>query len=161
MSDPLLHPDDKGEFDTQRKNEKISLGVKFLYAGPQFGGSGLGVIVGTTLLTVYNNKDVGPSFIAITQFVAGLMASYLQVKHRASAPACAPAPPVRVLRTITDSTLLLRGWSQLVLGYLGDRTTLKFGRRRPYMLFGAPISCAAIAALYLPPSNSVSFNQMW
>jgi len=59
--------------------EKLPASTKWLYAFPSLGQTAFAVVMSTTLLTVYNNRNVSVSFIAITQFVAGLIASYLQV----------------------------------------------------------------------------------
>lgn len=38
-------------------------------------------------------------------------------------------------------------------GYLSDRTRSRFGRRRPYMVLGAPLCAAAFYALFTPPEG--------
>lgn len=40
-----------------------------------------------------------------------------------------------------------------VLGYLSDRTRSRFGRRRPWLLLGAPLLGASMIALFSPPSG--------
>lgn len=40
-----------------------------------------------------------------------------------------------------------------VLGYLSDRTRSRFGRRRPWLLIGAPLLAASMIALFSPPSG--------
>lgn len=40
-----------------------------------------------------------------------------------------------------------------VLGYLSDRTRTRFGRRRPWLLIGAPLLAASMIALFSPPSH--------
>lgn len=40
-----------------------------------------------------------------------------------------------------------------VLGYLSDRTRTRFGRRRPWLLVGAPLLAASMIALFSPPSG--------
>lgn len=39
-----------------------------------------------------------------------------------------------------------------LLGYLSDRTRTRFGRRRPWLLIGAPLLAASMIALFSPPS---------
>lgn len=40
-----------------------------------------------------------------------------------------------------------------VLGYLSDRTRTRFGRRRPWLLIGAPLLTACMIAVFSPPSG--------
>src|SRR5690606_38617421 len=40
-----------------------------------------------------------------------------------------------------------------LLGYLSDRTRTRFGRRRPWLLLGAPLLAASMIALFSPPSG--------
>ena len=87
--EPLLgaaspQPDD-ARLSTEKNREvnnhhKLDLTTKLLFGMPTFGSGSLGVVIGTSLLSLYNNHHVGPSFIAVIQFVAGLAASYLQVR---------------------------------------------------------------------------------
>lgn len=48
----------------------------------------------------------------------------------------------------------------LVYGYLSDRTRTKWGRRRPWMVIGAPLLGLALIAFYNPPS-SLSGNSLF
>mgnify|MGYP003877637207 CR=1 FL=1 len=134
-----------------RSRGKLPLSTKLLYALPTLGTASIIVVISTSLLTVYNDRNVTVSFIAITQFVAGLVASYLQVTMVWCGVVCMWDESSRMWR---------RGW-QLILGYLGDRTTSRFGRRRPYMLFGAPFVAVAVVMLYLPVGNHRGFNSAW
>ena len=70
-------------------------------------------------------------------------------------PADAPGA-VALLPAATVGVLLLvgrvvDGFAEPVVGFLSDRANTRFGRRRPFILLGAPILVATLAGLFFPP----------
>lgn len=58
---------------------------------------------------------------------------------------------VRIFDALTDPAI----------GYLSDRTTTRFGRRRPFIAGGAILVASAMLMLFNPPSASASFETIW
>ncbi len=58
---------------------------------------------------------------------------------------------VRIFDAVTDP----------VIGYLSDRTSTKFGRRRPYIAMGSFFVAAAMFLLFNPPQASPAFETVW
>ena len=58
---------------------------------------------------------------------------------------------VRIFDAVTDP----------VIGYLSDRTTSRFGRRRPYIALGSIFIAAAMFLLFNPPQAAPSFETIW
>jgi len=58
---------------------------------------------------------------------------------------------VRIFDALTDP----------IIGYLSDRTTTRFGRRRPYIAAGAVLLTVAMAALFNPPHAGPAFETVW
>jgi|TARA_R100000005_G_scaffold5300_1_gene2608 Na+/melibiose symporter-like transporter len=56
---------------------------------------------------------------------------------------------------------LLRWWfdaaTDPIVGYLGDRTTTRWGRRKPWLVMGAIVSSVSIFHLFRPPADAGSF----
>lgn len=70
-------------------------------------------------------------------------------------PADAPGA-VALLPAATVGILLLvgrvvDGFAEPIVGFLSDRADTRFGRRRPFILAGAPILVASLLALFFPP----------
>jgi GPH family glycoside/pentoside/hexuronide:cation symporter len=58
---------------------------------------------------------------------------------------------VRIFDAVTDPAM----------GYLSDRTTSRFGRRRPYMAVGAAFLALFIYLLFTPPDRGPVFETVW
>lgn len=70
-------------------------------------------------------------------------------------PSDAPGA-VALLPAATVGILLLvgrvvDGFAEPVVGFLSDRASSRFGRRRPFILVGAPVLVATLVALFFPP----------
>jgi GPH family glycoside/pentoside/hexuronide:cation symporter len=67
--------------------------------------------------------------------------------------------PATIAGTIYMAALVWDAAIDPVVGWIADRTRTRFGRYRPYLLFGAPILGLAYAAMFFPPvmpdANSV------
>lgn len=49
-----------------------------------------------------------------------------------------------------------------VLGFVSDRTSTRFGRRKPWILAGLPVACIAVVFLFTPPPDaSASYFLTW
>lgn len=58
---------------------------------------------------------------------------------------------VRIFDAITDP----------VLGYISDRTSTRFGRRRPYIAVGSVFVAAMMLLLFNPPQGTPAFETIW
>jgi GPH family glycoside/pentoside/hexuronide:cation symporter len=58
---------------------------------------------------------------------------------------------VRIFDAVTDPPM----------GYLSDRTVSRFGRRRPYIAFGAVFVALFLILLFNPPQASPAFETIW
>lgn len=61
------------------------------------------------------------------------------------------------LEAVGFALLLARLWdavSDPLIGVLSDRITTRFGRRKPWLFAGAPITCVAIYMLFVPPEGA-------
>lgn len=58
---------------------------------------------------------------------------------------------VRIFDAITDP----------VLGYISDRTSTRFGRRRPYIAVGSVFVAASMLLLFNPPQGTPAFETIW
>jgi hypothetical protein len=58
---------------------------------------------------------------------------------------------VRIFDAVTDPPM----------GYLSDRTVSRFGRRRPYIAFGAVFVALFLVLLFNPPQASPAFETIW
>ncbi|MEN8250265.1 MAG: MFS transporter [Bacteroidota bacterium] len=47
--------------------------------------------------------------------------------------------------------------SDPLIGFLSDRTRSRFGKRKPWMMFGTPIAMVAIIFVFMPPANAGIF----
>lgn len=58
-------------------------------------------------------------------------------------------------------TRLIDGVTDPVVGVLGDRTSSRFGRRRPWVLIGVPLLIFASWRLFMPPADAGPFYLFW
>jgi glycoside/pentoside/hexuronide:cation symporter, GPH family len=58
---------------------------------------------------------------------------------------------------VVGTILIIARWSDVLtdpfIGFLSDRTRTRFGRRRPWILLGAPLLLASIVMLFTPPAD--------
>ncbi len=62
--------------------------------------------------------------------------------------------PVAAVGAILAGVRIFDALTDPLMGHLSDRTRTPFGRRRPYLLLGAPLVALAIAFLFIPPAGS-------
>jgi GPH family glycoside/pentoside/hexuronide:cation symporter len=58
---------------------------------------------------------------------------------------------VRLFDAVTDP----------LMGTLSDRTRSRFGRRRPFIMFGSLLIAVALIFLFNPPNASIAWNTLW
>ncbi len=62
--------------------------------------------------------------------------------------------PVAAVGAILAGVRIFDALTDPLMGHLSDRTRTPFGRRRPYILLGAPLVALAIAFLFIPPAGT-------
>ncbi|HBH30456.1 MAG TPA: MFS transporter, partial [Desulfofustis sp.] len=68
---------------------------------------------------------------------------------------------VGLLGVILFSVRLFDAITDPVIGYLSDRTSTRFGRRRPYILVGSILVAFSMLLLFNPPPGSPSFETIY
>jgi GPH family glycoside/pentoside/hexuronide:cation symporter len=68
---------------------------------------------------------------------------------------------ITVLGWILASVRIFDAVTDPAMGYLTDRTTSRFGRRRPYIAVGAVFVALCIYLLFHPPQASPAFETVW
>ena len=61
--------------------------------------------------------------------------------------------PLALVGTIIFAVRILDVFTDPLMGYLSDRTTTRFGRRRPWVVLATPIMMLSIWRLYMPPEH--------
>ncbi len=59
--------------------------------------------------------------------------------------------PIELAGLALAASRIVDSASDVIVGIASDRTRTKYGRRRPYILFGAPLLAVAFALLWTPP----------
>ncbi len=65
--------------------------------------------------------------------------------------------PMAVLGLILAAGRILDAVTDPLVGYLSDRTTSRWGRRKPYIFVASPVLYLAFALIWLPPQNQTSY----
>jgi GPH family glycoside/pentoside/hexuronide:cation symporter len=68
---------------------------------------------------------------------------------------------IAVMSLVLFSMRLFDAVTDPLLGFLSDRTKIRFGRRRPYILTGSIFVVFAIAMLFNPPEADPHFETIW
>lgn len=68
---------------------------------------------------------------------------------------------VAILGYILFSVRIFDAVTDPLIGYISDRTSTRFGRRRPYIIFGSFFIAAAMFLLFNPPQASPAFETAW
>ncbi len=113
------------------KNTKRTLGQTFLYSSASTGLNILSITVSTWLLYFYAPPSESGRI------------SYL------------PVTLVGVLFTIIGL------WDAIIdpfIGHWSDTLKSRWGRRKPFLMFGAPIVAVAVVLLWLPPQHGTTFE---
>ena len=61
--------------------------------------------------------------------------------------------PLALVGTFIFFTRILDVFTDPLMGYLSDRTSLRMGRRKPWVILATPIMMLAIYQLYMPPAG--------
>ncbi len=62
--------------------------------------------------------------------------------------------PIAVVSTVILAVRLMDVVTDPLMGYISDRTNLRMGRRRPWVMLSAPIMMLGIYQLYMPPEGA-------
>ena len=65
--------------------------------------------------------------------------------------------PMAVLGLILAGGRILDAVTDPLVGYLSDRTTSRWGRRKPYIFVASPLLYISFALIWLPPQNQTSY----
>lgn len=68
---------------------------------------------------------------------------------------------ISVLGYLLFSVRIFDAFTDPALGFLSDKTTTPFGRRRPYIAVGSIFIALALYLLFNPPAGSSSFETVW
>lgn len=130
----LQSGDNMSEALGANRGRALSLWQKISYAGGEFGVGLLPTIVGTWLLYFYT-KGSNYDYLPYPLFAI----VFIQVFGR-------------VVDAVVDP----------LVGYYSDKWTTKFGRRRPWVLYGTPFLFLTGIALWFPPVAGTSWwNFIW
>ncbi len=69
--------------------------------------------------------------------------------------------PLGLLGILMGVGRLIEAFDDPLIGHLSDRTKSRFGRRFPYVFFGAPILALSFFLLWIPPQGSTLTNAVY
>ncbi|MBI5477321.1 MAG: MFS transporter [Deltaproteobacteria bacterium] len=108
-------------------------------------------------------QGVGPAIVVgWLQYYYTKTSSSLDGKITTDVAAGAALLSYAVFGYIAGGARMMEAIANPIVGYLSDRTTSRFGRRRPFVLFLSPVLALALVAMWFPPVGSASAtNGVW
>lgn len=107
--------------------KKLSLGRKLLFSMGSFGVNLIGVTLTSWLLFFYSPPADSGRTVYLSATIVGILLT---------------------IASIWDSII------DPFIGQFSDNTRSKWGRRKPFLLIGAPIEVVALILLFIPPARS-------
>ncbi|MBI4817126.1 MAG: MFS transporter [Deltaproteobacteria bacterium] len=111
---------------TATLSPKLPMRVTFAYAFGNFANSILPIVLLSWILYFYSPPEDQQRAVILSPVVIG---------------------SIRGLERLFGMVI------EPLIGHLSDRTNTRFGRRLPWILFGAPLLCLSFAAIWFPPSR--------
>lgn len=107
-------------------SERLPARVVFGYAAGSFANALIAIVLTSWIYYFYSPPEDAKTALLLSPWIVGI---------------------VRVLERIAGALI------EPLVGHFSDRTNSRFGRRIPWIAFGAPILCGSFCAIWFPPGG--------